>query len=99
MSLQAVPQTVVIMADGQTELLPFRHPALLWQEVDTLHPVVPPLKRTAVIRRRMRSGNIHRRLLCLTGVVFGAAHVQLGAMEHTTLPPGSISRSHHDRTT
>lgn len=54
MSLQAVPQTVVVMADGQTELLPFRHPALLWQEVHTLHPVVPPLKRTAVIRGRTR---------------------------------------------
>lgn len=47
--LQAVPQTVVVMADGQTELLPFRHPALHRQEVNTLHPVVPPLQNSTVL--------------------------------------------------
>lgn len=52
-SLQAIPQTVVIVTDSQTQLLSFSHPALLWQEVDTLHPVVPPLKHTPVISRRI----------------------------------------------
>lgn len=98
-SLQAVPQTVVIVTDAQTELFSFGHAALLWQEVDTLHPVVPPLKHAAAIRRGVWSANGRHRAPCLTGVVFGTAHVQLGAMEHTMLPPGSISRSHHDRTT
>jgi len=43
--LQAVPQTVVIMAHRQTELVSFWHLALHRQEVHALHPVITPLKR------------------------------------------------------
>lgn len=104
--LQAVPQTVVIVADSQTQLLPLCHPALLWQEVHTLHPVVPPLKHTTALVRGGGGGWTGARLgasehcvLELTGAIFGSGYVQLGAMVHTMLPLGSMSRSHQDRTT
>lgn len=42
--LEAVPHTVVIMVGYQADGRALGDGLLLWQEVHTLHPVVPPLK-------------------------------------------------------
>lgn len=40
---KVIPEAVVIMAHGQTNFFSFPHTHLSWEEVHTLHPVVPPL--------------------------------------------------------
>lgn len=97
---QAVPQAVVVMADGQTQLLAFSHPPLLWQEVHTLHPVVPPLKSTAMIRRGKggirfrkipsppRSPSYRRCLRCGVRPAGGQGAHDAPAGIHLQVPPG-----------
>lgn len=98
--LQTVPQTVVVMADSQTELVSFFHRFLLRQEIHTLHPVVPPLKNTPACWQRCSTDSTDGDITTqLTGAICGCWYVQLGAIVHTILPLGSMSRSHQDRTT